>query len=161
MPVPDPSRPLSDLVDGGTTVMFMTMIGEDHSSRPLTISGIDGDRLLVPRRPQCIVGRRRPLRGGRRPRSRWPTTATTRTSSLNGDASLSDDRHEIDQLWSRRAGVYFDGKEDPQLTVLRVDVDDGEYWAAPSGRIGAALSMLRVAVTRDHGKAGDHGPVEA
>ena len=160
MPVSDPSRPLSDLVDGGTTVMFMTMIGEDHSSRPLTISGIDGDRLsfLVDRGASWVGA----VRSGAA--AIHLTVADDRHNtylSLNGDASLSDDRHEIDQLWSAPAGAFFDGKEDPQLTVLRVDVDDGEYWSAPSGRIGAALSMLRVAVTRDHGKAGDHGPVEA
>jgi general stress protein 26 len=160
MSVPDPPRPLSDLVAEGATVMFMTMIGEEHSSRPLTIAGIDDDRLsfLVDRSASWVGA----VRSG--VAFIHLTVADDRHNtylSLNGQASLSDDRGEIDRLWSAPAGAYFDGKDDPSVTVLRVDVDGGEYWSSPSGRIGAALSMLRVAVTRDHGNAGDHGPVEA
>ena len=160
MPVTDAPRPLSDLVDDGTIVMFMTMIGEEHSSRPLTVSGVEGDRLsfLVDRTASWVGA----VRSGAA--AIHLTVSDDRDNtylSLNGDVTLSEDREEIEQLWSAPAGAYFDGKDDPKLTVLRVDVEDGEYWSAPSGRIGAALSMLRVAVTRDHGKAGDHGPVEA
>src|SRR5688572_22987981 len=154
MSVPDPPRPLSDLVAEGATVMFMTMIGEEHSSRPLTIAGIDDDRLsfLVDRSASWVGA----VRSG--VAFIHLTVADDRHNtylSLNGQASLSDDRGEIDRLWSAPAGAYFDGKDDPSVTVLRVDVDGGEYWSSPSGRIGAALSMLRVAVTRDHGNAGD------
>ena len=42
---PAPAKALSELFDGGTTVMLMTMIGSDHSSRPMTVAGVDGDRL--------------------------------------------------------------------------------------------------------------------
>jgi len=160
MSVTDAPRPLTDLVDEGTIVMFMTMIGEEHSSRPLTIAGVDGDRLsfLVDRTAAWVSA----VRAGTA--AIHLTVADDRHNSylsLDGRASLSEDRSEIEKLWSAPVGAYFDGKDDPNVTVLRVDVDGGEYWSSPSGRIGAALSMIRAAVSNDPEKAGDHGQVQA
>lgn len=41
------AKPLSELFDGGDTVMLMTMVGHEHTSRPMTIAGVDGDRLTM------------------------------------------------------------------------------------------------------------------
>jgi len=160
MSVADAPRPLSDLVDDGTIVMFMTMIGEEHSSRPLTVSGVEGDRLsfLVDRTASWVGAVRS---GGAAIHLTVSDNRHHTYLSLDGAASLSDDRQEIEELWSAPAGAYFDGKDDPNLTVLRVDVGGGEYWSSPSGRIGAALGMVRAAVSNDPTKAGDHGRVEA
>lgn len=82
--------------------------------------------------------------------------------ALNGQASTSRDRAELDDLWSVPAGAYFDGgKDDPNLLGLHVDIDDGEYWSSPNGRLGAALSLVRAAISNDANAAGDHGPVSS
>ena len=42
----DAAKPLSGLVEGGTIVMLMTMIGDDHTpTRPLSVAEVSGDRL--------------------------------------------------------------------------------------------------------------------
>ena len=45
MPNDDPAKRLDDLLGGHTIAMLMTMIGDDHSSRPLTVAESSGDRL--------------------------------------------------------------------------------------------------------------------
>ena len=154
----DAAKPLSDLVDGGTIVMLMTMIGSDHTSRPLSVAEVAGDRLgfLVDATTEWATA----IREGTA--AVHATVCDVRKNhylSLDGSASLTLDREEVDRLWNPAAGAYFDGKDDPAVGVLRFEVDGGEYWDAPSGRIGSAFAALKAAVTGDPDAAGDQGPV--
>ena len=154
----DPAQPLTDLVDGGTIVMLMTMIGEEHSSRPLTVAAVDGSRLefLVDATTDWATA----IRAG---------TATVHASisdtrantylSLDGTASMTLDADDIDRLWNAAASAYFDGPDDPALGVLRFEVAGGEYWDSPGGRIGTAIALVRAKLSDDPGAAGQHGAV--
>ena len=151
-------RPLDDLIDGRTVVMLMTMIGPEHSSRPLTCLEVDGDRLsfLVDRSTAWAAA----IADG---------TATVHFTvadgpgntylAMNGTASVTDDREAIDRMWNPVAGIYFDGQDDPNLAALHFEVEDGEYWDGPSGRIGAAVGLLRAKLTGDPTKSGDRGEI--
>jgi general stress protein 26 len=58
---------------------------------------------------------------------------------LSGTISVNDDRAMIDKLWSRQAEAWFPGgKGDPELVLIRFDIDDAELWEADislSGRL--------------------------
>jgi general stress protein 26 len=42
---------------------------------------------------------------------------------------LSQDRAEIDRLWNESWQIWFPkGKQDPDLVLLRVQVESGEFW---------------------------------
>ena len=62
-------------------------------------------------------------------------------------------------MWNPVAGIYFDGQEDPNVAVLPLEVDRGEYWDGPSGRIGAAVGLLRAKLSGDPTKSGDKGEI--
>ena len=50
-------------------------------------------------------------------------------ASFHGTASVVRDRAEIDRLWSESWRVWFPkGKDDPNLCLLKVSADRGEYW---------------------------------
>jgi general stress protein 26 len=157
MAATDPTKDLSELVDGGTIVMLMTMIDGDHSSRPLTVAGVQGGRIeiLVDRTAdwaQTI---------GRAGTVVHVSVADVRKNvylSLNGSASISTDKADIERLWNPGGAAFFEGKDDPVIGVLRFDVADGEYWDSPSGRLGSAVALLKAAVGGDDA-AGDHGRV--
>lgn len=156
MPATDPPKPLSELLDTPAFVMLMTMIGDEHTSRPLTCVEVEGDRLsfLVDRTTdwaQAVAEGRAVIHA---------TVADERKNTwvaMNGDASIVQDQAEIDRLWNPGADAYFD-KGDPAVAVLRIDVADGEYWDGPSGRIGAALQMLK-AKFGDAEDAGEQGRI--
>lgn len=52
-------------------------------------------------------------------------------ATLRGRAVLVRDRARIDKLWSEAWKVWFpEGKDDPNLILIEVMPDEGEYWNA-------------------------------
>ncbi|WP_210356863.1 MULTISPECIES: pyridoxamine 5'-phosphate oxidase family protein [Sphingomonas] len=58
---------------------------------------------------------------------------------LAGTVSQDNDRAQIDRLWNNQVEAWFPGgKEDPNLTLLRFDIDSAELWETDislSGRV--------------------------
>lgn len=53
--------------------------------------------------------------------------------TLKGKASVSKDRGKVHELWNEMYKAWFpDGPDDPSISVLRVDISDGDYWEASS-----------------------------
>ena len=53
----------------------------------------------------------------------------TKFVSVSGRASLVDDRERVSRLWNVEWKVWFPGgKDDPNLVLLRVHGEAGEYW---------------------------------
>ena len=68
--------------------------------------------------------------------------------SISGSSTLIYDRAKVEELWSPAAKPWFpQGKEDPTLALLRVDVDDAEYWDSNSSRMVRMLAMAASAVS--------------
>jgi general stress protein 26 len=58
--------------------------------------------------------------------------AEQRYVSLSGRGSLVRDPRRIDALWSSANESWFPrGKQDPDLALLRVEVEKAEYWDTP------------------------------
>lgn len=80
--------------------------------------------------------------------------------SISGTAQELDDRAKIDELWSPMAKPWFhDGKDDPQLTLLKVHTDMAEYWDSTSSRMIRLLEMARAAITGDTYREGENRKV--
>jgi general stress protein 26 len=55
--------------------------------------------------------------------------STAKFLSISGTATAVDDRAKIAELWSETWKVWFPGgKDDPSLLLLKVQVQEGEYW---------------------------------
>ena len=75
--------------------------------------------------------------------------------SVSGTAQLVRDRAKIDELWRPEFKIWFpEGKDDPEVALLRVSLEKAEYWDSPSSTIGYALSFVSSLVT---GKQPDLG----
>jgi general stress protein 26 len=48
--------------------------------------------------------------------------------TINGHFELVADRTKVDELWKEPYRVWFDGKGDPELVLLRFTPFDAEYW---------------------------------
>jgi len=56
--------------------------------------------------------------------------------TLKGRASTQQDRAKIKELWNPMYKAWFPGGEDdPEITVLRVDVSEADYWEASSSKV--------------------------
>lgn len=48
--------------------------------------------------------------------------------TVSGRVEVVQDRGKIEELWSESFRVWFDGKDDPNLVLLRLVANAGEYW---------------------------------
>jgi len=80
--------------------------------------------------------------------------------SLSGRAEVSKDKAKIHELWNPMYKAWFPkGEDDPEITVLRVVVEQAEYWEAPANAILRNFQILRAAVTGGETKVGEHDRV--
>ena len=73
--------------------------------------------------------------------------------SLYGVATISTDKQLIKELWEPIVKTWFtEGVDDPRLTAIRVDAEQGYYWDT---KHGSAVAFLKMAVGAALGKTLD------
>jgi general stress protein 26 len=80
--------------------------------------------------------------------------------ALSGHAALSKDRATIHELWNPLYKAWFpNGENDPEITVIRVNVDQAEYWEAPANAVMRGYQLLKAAVTKGGSRVGENQAV--
>ncbi len=80
--------------------------------------------------------------------------------SLSGTTRLVRDRADIDAHWSESVRTWFPkGKTDPDIALLRVDVQQAEYWDAPNSKMLHAYGYVKAVLTGASPDPGGHGKV--
>ena len=65
-----------------------------------------------------------------------PSRKDDRYVSISGAAGIVRDAARVKSLWDRDHKAWFSGgKNDPELAVLRVNVEQVEYWDPKTGRM--------------------------
>ena len=73
--------------------------------------------------------------------------------TLNGVATISDDRALREQHWTPIAKTWFnEGVDDPDLTVVKVEAHDGYYWDTKHGKV---VAFAKIAASMVIGKTLD------
>ena len=80
--------------------------------------------------------------------------------TLKGKASVLQDHTKVHELWNAMYKAWFPkGPEDPEITVLRVDVKDGDYWEASSSKVVFFAKYALAAATGGKVAVGESGHV--
>ena len=80
--------------------------------------------------------------------------------SASGTATLVHDQVKIEELWKPVYKTFFpQGKEDPQLALLKISVARVEYWDSASTLIGRAIDFAKAYVKKDPSELGDHAKI--
>lgn len=75
--------------------------------------------------------------------------------SISGRAGLVRDRQKIDELWNGYVSAWFpNGKDDPDVALIRVDVEEAEYWDGPASRM---VQLWRLAAAKARSREPDMG----
>lgn len=78
--------------------------------------------------------------------------------SVFGTAIIYKDKAHIEELWSPIAKAWFEeGKEDPDVTVIKVEAKDAYYWDTENGKM---VTMLKIAASAITGNTHNDGGVE-
>ncbi|WP_251976162.1 pyridoxamine 5'-phosphate oxidase family protein [Salinicola avicenniae] len=71
--------------------------------------------------------------------------------SLSGRARLRDDQALIEKYWNPFVAAWFEGgKDDPDITMLEVDVDFGEHWKARESKTFQLYEIAKSNLKKDH-----------
>ncbi len=79
--------------------------------------------------------------------------------AAHGRATLVDDEDKLKELWNTFAEAWLPGgPEDGNAALIRVDLEGGEYWDTPGGKVASLISFAKTKLTgatydADHGSA--------
>jgi general stress protein 26 len=80
--------------------------------------------------------------------------------ALTGNARVVDDAIKLKELWNTFAEAWLpEGPDDPNATLIRVDVTAGEYWDTPGGKVASLISFAKTKLIGETYDA-EHGRVE-
>jgi len=75
--------------------------------------------------------------------------------SVLGKAEVTRDKAKIDELWNKLAEAWFKGgKDDPNLTVVRVRPSEAYYWDTKNGKM---ITLIKIAISAVSGFRMDGG----
>lgn len=82
--------------------------------------------------------------------------------SVEGNAVIVEDKNKIDEFWTPIIKVWFqEGKDDPNLSLLKITPSDAYYWDTKHGKMVAFAKMMVSIVsgkTMDDGIEGSLNP---
>lgn len=82
-------------------------------------------------------------------------TSSSHYLSIYGNATIYRDKATIDEVWSTVAEAWFEeGKDDPNVSVIKVAPSDAYYWDTKNGK---AITLLKIAASTITGKGSDGG----
>ena len=80
--------------------------------------------------------------------------------SVSGRAEVSRDRAKMEELWSPIHKAWFpEGLDDPTLCLLKVAVEEAEYWESTSSTIVQIVGFVKALATGEEAGYGEHGKV--
>ncbi len=151
---------IQEIIDSIEVGMLTTMQDDgDHRSRPMQTQKLDANGCLwfltsrsshkteeLQKHPNVNVS--------------YADAKAQSYVSVVGTASLVDDPAVKEDLWSPIAKAWFPkGLEDPDLTVLKVQIKEAEYWDSSSSKMVQAYHIAKALITGEQSDEGDHGKV--
>lgn len=133
--------------------VMVGLVGRGHSE-PLTAQ-LDKDQVDT---LFFFIGKDNRLAGGGNAMVQFVSKGQDYFACLAGRASIVDDRAMVDKLWSKPVEAWFPGgKDDPNLALLRIDIDDAELWEADMSLAGKIKMLLGAKIRPD--QEGSHARV--
>jgi len=81
--------------------------------------------------------------------------------SLCGSARVVDDPAKERELWKPALRAWFPrGLEDPDLTLLRIDIHHVQYWDSPEAKVVQLLGMAKAMLTGHSYRGGESGKID-
>jgi general stress protein 26 len=81
--------------------------------------------------------------------------------SVSGRASLVRDREKMRQMWTKWIEAFFPkGLEDPDLALLRVEIEKAEYWDAPNSSVSRMYGLAKALATGEHDALGENRKIQ-
>ncbi|KAA0130159.1 pyridoxamine 5'-phosphate oxidase family protein [Chryseobacterium sp. SN22] len=141
-------KKIKELSENAKICMFCTELGTlPINSRPMTLQETDDEGNLW-----FISGdtsnKNFEIKDDKRVQLFFMNNGDYQYLSVFGDATIYKDRSTIEDKWSPMAKAWFeDGKDDPNVSIIRVEPKDSYYWDTKAGKLVSILNFVANAVT--------------
>ena len=142
----DPQEQFWDQLDGHTAGM-LGISGADQHMQPMThMSARDENALyFFTSRSSDLV---KILTPGAIAHYTYVNRDHDYHACMKGNLTLSHDREKIDRFWSPVIAAWFDGgKDDPDLALLRLDLEDAAIWASTGSGLKFGWEIAKANLT--------------
>lgn len=150
---------LKKLIEDIDFCMLTTIEGDRLKSRPMSTQQFefDGDLWFFSSENTHKVD---DIKNDPRVNVAYSQPGEDRYVSVSGRAEVVRDRAKIEELWSPVLKAWFpEGLDDPSLCLLKVAVDEAEYWDTPSGKIVQLVGFVKALATGQEMEVGDHARI--
>lgn len=141
-------KKLKELAEAARVCMFCTELENTPvTARPMTITEVDDDGNLW-----FISGKDSnknvDIQHDKRVQLFFMNNGKYEYLSVFGQAFIYTDKATIDEKWSMMANAMFEqGKDDSDVSLIRVQPSDTQYWDTKSGKMISFLSFAWAAIT--------------
>jgi general stress protein 26 len=142
-----------DKLEKGPFIMIGLADGKSHSE-PLTAQ-LDKDQVDT---IWFFIGKDNRLAKGGPAMAQFVSKGQDFFACLSGHVAIDNDSTMIDKLWSKPVEAWFPGgKSDPNLALLRFDIDDAELWESDMSLTGKLKMLFGGSIKAD--EEGSHAVV--
>ncbi|MBC9032777.1 pyridoxamine 5'-phosphate oxidase family protein [Sphingomonas sp. JC676] len=138
------------------------------SASPFLMIGLEGGEHSVPLTAQLdedqvdalffFIGKDNRLAKGGMAMAQFVAKGHDYFACLSGTAKIDNDFGTIDKLWNKQVEAWFPGgKDDPNLALLRFDIDSAELWETDMSLSGKVKMLFGGKVRSD--ESGSHALV--
>lgn len=153
-------KKLKDLVEGIDFCMMTTLDGGYLRSRPMSTQQFEFSGTLwffTSDNTHKIDD----VKADDRVNVAYSDPGSDRYVSVSGRAEVNRDRAKIEELWSPVLKAWFpEGIDDPHLCLLKIEVEQAEYWDSPSGKIVQLYGFLKALITGKEMNTGENEKID-
>jgi general stress protein 26 len=141
-------RKLGEMIEGIDFAMLTTVETDGTlRSRPMSTQQVefDGDLWFFTRASAPKVDE---VERDERVNVSYAKPEDQRYVSVSGTARIVRDPKKIEELWSPALKAWFPkGVEDPDIALLKVSVEQAEYWDSPSSAMAHLFGFVKAVAT--------------
>ena len=151
---------LNELIKDIQTAMLTTIDGGVLRSRPMATQEAEFDGTLY-----FLTGadthKDEEIKKDNRVNVSYADTSDNIYVSVSGTAQTYHDQAKIDELWNPFYKAWFpDGQTDPNIRVLKVTVEQAEYWDSSSSTIVHLVGFLKALATGEQYDGGENKKID-
>ena len=155
----DSIKKLKELIDGIDFAMLTTISDGRFHSRPMSTQEFESDGSLwffTSDQTYKVEN----IKKDNRVNVAYSKPETNSYVSVSGTAESVKDRAKIEELWSPLLKAWFPrGLEDPTLTLLKISIEQAEYWDSSNSALVQIAGFIKAIATGKQIEGGDHGKV--
>lgn len=156
----DAIEKLRELIEDIDFAMLTTIAGRKFRSRPMSTQKFefDGDLWFFTSDKTHKVEE---IEADNRVSVAYAKPEDNHYVSVFGRAEVVKDRAKIEELWNPILKAWFpDGLDDPTLCLLKISVEEAEYWDSPNSTLVQIAGFVKALVTGQEADGGEYGKVK-